>query len=154
MMRRRVALGALGVLGLPTKLLAHHGFGGRYDTSQAIWLEGPVETVRVGMPHPRLWLRVAVPAVRPAALPQGAEFEPRLVLRAEDVGQLREIEFPPVSRFLDVAPEVKPGDAVAVIAFRNCLPPHQLRGQWLRLASGRVVVREGRMQTEVMGCAG
>ncbi len=151
-MRRRAFLGWAVTSAWPGIALAHHGFGGRYDISQAIWLAGQVESARIGMPHPVLRLRVAAAPQRPTALKLAAEFEPRLVLRPQDAGQLREIEFPPVARFLELGPEIKPGDALAVIAWRNCSPPHQLRGQWVQLASGRVVVREGRMQTEVQGC--
>jgi hypothetical protein len=132
--------------------LAHHGFGGRYDTRVAIYLAGTVSRVRIGMPHPVIELRVSLPPVLPTGLPEAAEFEPRLLMRPEDQAQTREVEFPPVARFLELGPEIKPGDRIALIALRNCVAPHQLRGQWIQLASGRVVVRQGRMQNEVEGC--
>jgi hypothetical protein len=133
--------------------LAHHGFGGRYDTRAAIYLAGTVSRARVGMPHPVIELRVSLPPALPTGLPEAAEFEPRLVMRPEDQAQTRAVEFPPVARFLELGPEIKPGDRISLIALRNCVAPHQLRGQWVQLASGRVVVRQGRMQNEVEGCA-
>jgi hypothetical protein len=131
---------------------AHHGFGGRYDTRVAIYLAGTVSRVRIGMPHPVIELRVSLPPVLPTGLPEAAEFEPRLLMRPEDQAQTREVEFPPVARFLELGPEIKPGDRIALIALRNCAAPHQVRGQWIQVASGRVVVRQGRMQNEVEGC--
>jgi hypothetical protein len=154
--RRVLALGAGSVLAaglLPAPARAHHGFGGRYDTSRPIWLQGEVVRARIGMPHPLLALRVsATPSLPADAGPEAAELVPRLVLRPEDRGAVRELEFPPVARFLELGSDVRVGDMVAVIALHNCVAPHQLRGQWIRLASGRVVVREGRMQNEVAGC--
>jgi hypothetical protein len=153
--RRSVLAGGIGLLAgwAPAAALAHHGFGGRYDTRRPIWLQGEVQRVRIGMPHPELALRLpAAPALPAEPGPEAAEFMPRLVLRPEDRGAVRELEFPPVARFLELGPAIAVGDTVAVIALRNCLPPHQLRGQWIRLASGRVVVRQGRMQSEVDGC--
>ena len=47
---------------------------------------------------------------------------------------------------------VNPGDRVAVIVLRNCEPPHQLRGQWVRPARGEAVIRGGTLQAEVEGC--
>jgi hypothetical protein len=151
----QVALGGVSMAGglSPSSADAHHGFGGRYDTSRPIWLEGEVVRVRIGMPHSVVSLRVHESLTLPAdAGPEAAEFMPSLVLRAEDRGAVREVEFPPVARFLDLGADLLVGHKVAVVALRNCSAPHQLRGQWLRLASGRVVVREGRMQTEVRGC--
>jgi hypothetical protein len=132
--------------------LAHHGIGGRYDTRVAIYLAGTVSRVRVGMPHPVVELRVSLPPMLPTGLPEAAEFEPRLLMRPEDQARTREVEFPPVARFLELGPEIKPGDRIALIALRNCAAPHQLRGQWIQLASARVVVRQGHMQNEVEGC--
>jgi hypothetical protein len=159
--RRRRALqwlagaGLLGLAGAPA-VRAHHGFGGRYDTQRAIYVAGEVVRARVGMPHPVLALRVAADLALPAGAaelgPDAEEFRSRLVVREPDRGQTLEIEFPPVARFLDLGPELRAGDHVAVIVLRNCNAPHPLRGQWIRLASGRVVVRQGRMQTEVAGC--
>lgn len=150
-LRRRIFLAGAGLgIGWPALVRAHHGFGGRYDTSRAILLAGRVERLRIGMPHPWIVLRVDDDAASGIGAPR--EFEGRIVRRDEDRGQLREVEFPPVARFLELGPELRVGDRVVVIALRNCQAPHQLRGQWIRLASGREVLREGRMQTEVAGC--
>jgi hypothetical protein len=64
-----------------------------------------------------------------------------------------QIEFPPVAVFFALNEKVKPRDRVGVIAYRNCLAPHQLRGQWVQTAGGDVVYRPaGRMQSTVEKC--
>jgi hypothetical protein len=97
-------------------------------------------------------LAVATDAARPSALPEAEEFMERLVLREEDRGASVEIEYPPIALFFDLASRIREGDALSTIALRNCLAPHQLRGQWIRLADGSTVLRRGRMQSGVEGC--
>jgi hypothetical protein len=129
---------------------AHHGFGGRYDTSQPVLFTGEVTSARVGMPHPVITLRLKPAALKGTPLPRTEEFQPRLA--ASDAAEVT-IEFPPVRLFLELGDRLAPGSAVRVIAYRNCLPPHQWRGQWIQwVVSGEVVVRSGRMQSEVVGC--
>lgn len=132
--------------------LAHHGFGGRYLATQPIYLEGAVRTASFRPPHPTVSLAVSTSLQRPSALAGGDEFLDRLVVRQEDRGRLLDIEFPPVGLFFGLADRVRTGDAIAVVVYRNCNAPHQLRGQWIRLADGGTVVRSGRMQTEVQDC--
>jgi hypothetical protein len=135
--------------------IAHHGFGGSYDVSQAIYLPGRVVAARIGMPHSLVTIEVSAqpPSAKTlATLPMAQEFQGRLTTPTTYLKQTLVVEFPPVARFLDLAPEIQINDSIAVIVFRNCFAPHQLRGQWIQLASGRVVVREGRMQSETQGC--
>jgi len=152
-MRKRLA-SAVGVLAMLTAAaaLAHHGFGGAYDRSAPIYLEGTVERAYFGYPHAELVLR-ADPSARPADLPDSAaEFAPGLGVWHAELGGAPDIEFPPVRRFFDLEERIKPGDRIAVIALRNCEPPHQLRAQWVAPESGPPVVRSGRMQSEVEHC--
>lgn len=152
-MRKRLA-GALAAASMlvAAAALAHHGFGGAYDRSAPIYLEGTVERAYFGYPHAELVLR-ADPAARPDDLPESAaEFAPGLAVWQAELGEAPEIEFPPVRRFFALEERVRPGDRIAVIALRNCEPPHQLRAQWVAPESGPPVVRSGRMQSEVERC--
>ena len=144
---RRVLVG-LPLALLATPVQAHHGFSGRYDAAQPIFLAGTVVRAAFQPPHPTLILRIA----EEIALPNGTEFDGRLIRRPQDQGQLREVEFPPVQLFYALASRIALGDRVAVIAYRNCAAPHQLRGQWIRLRDGSIVVRSGRMQSDVEAC--
>ena len=60
--RGHVAL--LLLLIAPSAVLAHHGFGGRYDRAAPIYLEGFVETAHFGYPHAELTLRIDPEASR------------------------------------------------------------------------------------------
>jgi hypothetical protein len=152
--RRALLIGGSAACGLSAAIpsAAHHGFGGRYDVSRPIWLQGVVHAASFRPPHPTIMLEADRDIRRPDALPDGAEFLNRLVTRDEDRGQRLEIEFPPVGLFFNLADRVRTGQTIAVVALRNCAAPHQLRGQWIRLADGSVVVRQGRMQSEVDAC--
>jgi hypothetical protein len=119
---------------------------------QPVWIAGQVVSATFRRPHPVI--TVAVPAVQalPAALGDAAEFANGLLLRPELAGANVEVEFPPVSLFFDLDGAVGEGDTIAIIALRNCTEPHQLRGQWIRLADGSTRLRSGRMQSGVDGC--
>ncbi len=145
------AVGAVAML-TTAAALAHHGFGGAYDRSAPIYLEGTVEQAYFGYPHAELVLR-ADPSASPADLPDNAaEFMPGLGVWQADLGEAPEVEFPPVRRFFDLADRIEVGDRIALIVLRNCEPPHQLRAQWVAPESGPPVVRSGRMQSEVESC--
>jgi hypothetical protein len=152
MIERRVFLLALAGLAPAWKAHAHHGFGGRYDRSRPIWLSGTVTRIGAAPPHPTIELRVEPGAVPELPREAIAEFSGPVVTRAEDAGATRTIEFPPVRTFFDLGGQVRAGDRVAILALRNCSPPHQLRSQWIRLASGVIVRRAGRMSGQVDGC--
>jgi hypothetical protein len=150
--RRAVLLAlAAGAFGAGPSF-AHHGFTGRYDRSRPIALTGIVTRASFAPPHPTITLRVE--AAEPPELDAAAraEFAGPVAARPEDVGRTLEVEFPPVRAFFDLGGQVRAGDRVAIVALRNCAPPHQLRSQWIRLASGSVVHRAGRMSVQVDGC--
>lgn len=136
---------------------AHHGFGGRYDLARPVWIEGVVRQAHFGQPHAEITVEVpaemTLPEVAPdlgsaASFINGAALE----VRADSVGRAVRIELPPTQQFFRLGNVVKVGTRIAVIAVRNCDPPHQLNGQWLRLASGETVARSAGMSYMVKGC--
>jgi hypothetical protein len=148
---RRSLLAAAGAM-LVTPASAHHGFTGRYDASQPIWLAGQVVRATFAPPHPTIRLQIEAGAAPSLAgpLPHGLPAAP--AARAGDAGQELEIELPPIRAFFDLGERLRQGERIEMIALRNCLPPHQLRSQWLRLAGGAVVSRDQRMAYMVTGC--
>ncbi len=151
-----VALAAAAVLATsPTS--AHHGFTGRYDVSQPLWLEGEVTRIYFGQPHPVVTLRTSPALALPTAAPDLAGAgdviaEGALAVRPDTLGRELTVEFPPIQAFFALARSVMVGDRVAVIAFRNCDAPYQLRGQWIRLRTSTPVAISGRVQYQVEAC--
>lgn len=135
-------------------VVAHHGVTGRYDTSTPILLRGVVTQSVFSPPHPVLHIAVeAAAAELPAeAASRADEFTGPVVVRDEDVGQVREVEFSPVGVFYDLRDRLRIGDRVTVVALRNCLPPNQLRSSWIQLAEGEIVSYEGGLHRRVDGC--
>ncbi|ANG98750.1 hypothetical protein A8A54_19300 [Brucella pseudogrignonensis] len=152
-----VGLAAVLALSLTGIASAHHGFSGRYDLSTPVWIEGEVVEAWFGQPHAELTLRISEDLALPSAPPDletAANFLNVGSLRVlpETVGQVIEVELPPTRQYFGLGDRIKPGDRIAVIAVRNCEEPHQLNGQWLRLASGEIVARAGAMSYMVNGC--
>ena len=83
----------------------------------------------------------------------GQELADIVEVREVDRGRIIEVEYPPFRLFFDLEGRIAPADWIATILCYNCRPPHQLRGQWIRLPHGEAVVRRGRMQTEDAGCS-
>ena len=136
---------------------AHHGFTGRYDVSAPLWVEGEVVRAYFGRPHAEIAIRTAPDLSPPVQTPEiGAGrdvIDPgALAVRDDTRGREVEVELPPLRMFFDLGRRVAVGDRIAVIAFRNCEAPHQLRGQWVRPADGPPVVRGGTVQYQVRGC--
>lgn len=137
--------------------LAHHGFTGRYDLSQPIWLEGVVVSSRAGQPHAEIGLSIEADL----ALPTGAvdlngardTIRPdALAIRDDARGRVVTIELPPLRDFFRLGDRIGRGQRVAAIVFRNCDAPHQLRAQWVRLGAETPVVRSGRAAYQVDRC--
>jgi hypothetical protein len=152
MLSRRACLVGLSVVPFATAAQAHHGFTGRYDTNAPLWLEGTVQSAAFAPPHPVIRLLID-PGVTTA--PTGLTIEGLtgpLRVRPDDAGRTIEIELPPVSTFFDLSSAVTPNIRLALVALRNCTPPHQVRSQWLRFPDGRIVQREQRMSYMVAGC--
>ncbi|MBX9910546.1 MAG: hypothetical protein K2Z25_17750 [Beijerinckiaceae bacterium] len=137
--------------------LAHHGFTGRYDLSQPIWLEGMVVASRPGQPHAEIGLSIEAELTLPNEPVDlaGASDTIRakaLAIRDELRGRVVTIEFQPLSDFFRLGERIGRGQRVAAIAFRNCDAPHQLRAQWVRLAGETPVARSGRASYLVDRC--
>lgn len=143
---------AITVVG-PLPAVAHHGFTGRYDDARPIYVEGVVRSASFRRPHPIVEMQVDDDLRTPNKLPDGKEFTNLVEVREGDRGRIIDVEYPPVSLFFGLESRIAPGDRIATIVFQNCRPPHQLRGQWIRLPDGETVVRRGRMQTEEAGCS-
>lgn len=144
---------ALSTLCLAGAVQAHHGVTGRYDAATPIVLSGTVTAATFSPPHPVLSVRVdraELPAFR---VGRPAEYFGPTVVRAEDVGQVREIELSPVRMFYNLADRVRVGDRIVIVALRNCLSPGQLRSTWLRLSDGTVVSYTGDWAPGVNGCS-
>jgi hypothetical protein len=136
---------------------AHHGFGGRYDLSRPVWIEGVVKQVHFGQPHAEITVEVPADIQLPRTAPDLASAASfldgsALTVRADTAGRVVKIELPPTQQFFRLGNVVVVGATIAVVAVRNCEAPHQLNGQWLRLASGEIVARSGAMSYMVKGC--
>jgi hypothetical protein len=153
-MTRRKGLAWLALFaGLAVPALAHHGFTGRYDTNNPIWIEGVVERLATAPPHPTMRVRIDSPAPSPGVIVAPSELTGPIRALSDGAGRAVEVEFPPVAAFYAMGEKVRVGDRVAIIALRNCRPPHQLRSQWLRLSSGELIERAGRLSYQSRGCA-
>lgn len=152
--RRQLAAAAIGgwVATRSAASTAHHGFSDRYNLGAPVWIEGEVKRATFAPPHPVLTIEVRDSAVPtpPGQLPHGLSVAP--VGRPADVGKRVEIEFPPVGTFYRMYDSIRVGDHVAIIALENCQPPNQLRSQWIRTATGKVIMREHRMSYMVDAC--
>ena len=158
MANRREALALLTgtatvTLFVPLPARSHHGFTGRYDNARPIYVEGIVLSASFRRPHPVIEMQVDQNPRAPSDLPQVEEFADIAEVREADRGRTIEIEYPPVGLFFDLEGQIAAGDRIATIVFQNCRPPHQLRGQWIRLPDGQTVTRRGRLQAEAPGCS-
>lgn len=80
-MQLKMLTAALLIVGLPSSLLAHHGWGS-YDASKTVTVEGPIATSRFENPHAAItvkqgdktWQIVLAPTSRMTARGAPAEF--------------------------------------------------------------------------------
>lgn len=147
--RMVVTMSAVGFAG---SVFAHHGVTGRYDASRPILISGVVTATTFAPPHPVLSVRVEQQEVPDGELGRPREYFGPVVVRPEDIGQVRVIEFSPVRMFYNLESRLRPGDRVTLIALRNCRSPHQLRSTWLRLEDGEVASYTGDWAPGVDGC--
>lgn len=151
------ALGGALVLAAALPAQAHHGFEGRYDLSRPQWIEGEVVRAYFGQPHPVLTIRTAPDLTAPASVPDLAGAEQlidtaRLGVRDELKGAEVAVELSPVRQFLALDGKIAAGSRIAVIAFRNCEAPHDLRGNWVRPEGMAAVARPRGSGNQVQGC--
>ena len=96
---------------------AHHGGIDRYDSSRPINLRGVVTKATFAPPHPILTLLIDTVSEPPALTPaETADFTGAVVVRAEDSGATRTIEFAPIGMFFNLSGRVVVGERVEVIA--------------------------------------
>lgn len=136
---------------------AHHGFSGRYDLSRPVWIEGDVIAGYYGQPHAELTIRtdadLTLPTSRPDLGPTANFLDAgSLTVLPETRGRTIKIELPPTQQYFDLGNRIAAGDRIAIVAVRNCESPHQLNGQWLRLAGGAVIARSSAMSYMVKSC--
>ncbi|WP_082928747.1 hypothetical protein [Rhizobium bangladeshense] len=141
------------ILALSGGALAHHGVTGKYDASVPIVLVGEVTATAFSPPHPVVTVRVDSGDLPDGELGRKNEYFGPPVVRQEDVGAERVVEFSPVRMFYDLEDRLKVGDRVTIVALRNCFPTHQLRSTWLRLSNGEVISYEGDWARGVNGCS-
>lgn len=141
-----------GALSLPAT--AHHGFRGAYDATSPLFMEGTVEEVTLAYPHVEMTIIVPADITVPATLPNLdvlgiPDAQAKIAPVSADTYHL---QMAGTNFVTDLADRVKVGDRVALVALRNCQPPHEHRSRWIRIASGEVVTRGGATQAEVQGC--
>jgi hypothetical protein len=147
-----LALTGAGMAAVGAPAFAHHGFTGRYDTDQPLWITGTVERASFGSPHATLTLRTEAASVGVFETADLPYIDGQPVAMAPDTRPRVTIEFPPVAAFFELNRKLKVGDKVSVIALQNCIQDRQLRSQWIRLADGSVTSRDMQMSYMVKGC--
>lgn len=159
-----VAVAALLTLQAPAVMAqAHHGFGGRYDRSKPLYIEGQITQATFSLPHGLITIEPSPPSPPPADLLQLSSNDyARLggrdvVTRSQPIqatggGVLVLLLTPPMTS--EVAARAAPparGQSVGAIVFREC-STGELRVQLLRVSPTDTLVRQGVLQREVDGC--
>ncbi|WP_163269550.1 hypothetical protein [Chelativorans alearense] len=151
------ALLLAGLLGLGTIVLpaaAHHGFTGAYDATSPLYVEGTVEAVTLAYPHVEMTVAVpadiTVPDVLPGLDVLGIPDAQAKIAPIE--ADTYDLQMAGTEFVTDLADRIQVNDRVSLVALRNCLPPHEIRSRWIRVASGDVVTVAGETQAEVQGC--
>jgi hypothetical protein len=144
----------LGFVAASLPAIAHHGFRGEYNTAQPIYIEGVVDTVEIAPPHVELALTAPSGVAVPSTLDKIADINIENALAKTVPAQAGSYDLQLAgTEFVGMLEgRIKPGDRIAVMALRNCQPPHEHRSRWIRLADGEIVTVTGRTQAEVEGC--
>ena len=142
---------------------AHHGFGGRYDRSKPLYIEGQITQATYIQPHGLITVEPSAPVPPPADLLRLNDLEYSLlggrevVTRAQPIqatggGVLVLLLTPPMTGLVAgfPAPPAR-GQNVGAIVFKEC-STGELRVQLLRLSATQTLVRQGVLQREVDGC--
>jgi Family of unknown function (DUF6152) len=132
---------------------AHHGVTGLYDTSQPILIAGTVTEATFSPPHPVISVMVEAAEPPEGDVGRPDEFTGPIQLRADDVGQVREVEFSPVATFYDLRDRIRVGDRVVIVALQNCEPEQQLRSSYIALSDGEVISYTAGLHRKVDGCS-
>jgi hypothetical protein len=142
---------------------AHHGFGGRYDRSRPLYIEGQITQATYIQPHGLITIEPSPPAPPPADLLRLNERQysdlggREVVTKAQPIqatggGVLVLLLTPPMTSTVAgfPAPPAR-GQNVGAIVFKEC-STGELRVQLLRLSPTQILVRQGVLQREVDGC--
>lgn len=142
---------------------AHHGFGGRYDRSKPLYIEGQITQATYIQPHGLITIEPAPPAPPPADLlrlndRQYSDLGGReVVTKAQPIqatggGVLVLLLTPPMTSTVASRPAPPArGQSVGAIVFKEC-STGELRVQLLRMSATDTLVRQGVLQREVEGC--
>jgi hypothetical protein len=142
---------------------AHHGFGGRYDRSRPLYIEGQITQATYIQPHGLITIEPSPPSPPPEDLlrlndRQYSDLGGReVVTRSQPIqatggGVLVLLLTPPMTSTVAgrPAPPAR-GQSVGAIVFKEC-STGELRVQLLRLSPTETLVRQGVLQREVDGC--
>lgn len=142
---------------------AHHGFGGRYDRSKPLYIEGQITQAAYLQPHGLITIEPAPPGPPPADLLRLNERQysdlggREVVTKAQPIqatggGVLVLLLTPPMTSTVAglPAPPAR-GQSVGAIVFKEC-STGELRVQLLRMSATQTLVRQGVLQREVDGC--
>lgn len=142
---------------------AHHGFGGRYDRSKPLYIEGQITQATYIQPHGLITVEPSPPSPPPADLlrlndRQYSDLGGReVVTKAQPIqatggGVLVLLLTPPMTSVVAgrPAPPAR-GQSVGAIVFKEC-STGELRVQLLRVSATDTLVRQGVLQREVDGC--
>lgn len=146
-----------------TPASGHHGFSGRYDRSNPLYIEGQITQATYALPHGLITIQPSQPAGPPPDLLElssaayvrlgGRDVVTRSrPIEAVGGGVLVLLLTPPMTS--EVAGRAAPparGQPIGAIAFREC-STGELRVQLLRVSAADTLVRIGVLQTEVDGC--
>jgi hypothetical protein len=147
-------ISAVALLLLSGVASAHHGFTGAYDASQPLYLEGEVTAATLVLPHAEMTITVPAGVSVPQGLTQLDALGIRDVsakLRPMPAGSYR-VQMAGTNFVRDLNGKIEVGDRIALVALRNCHPPHEVRSRWIRVSGGEVITRGGSTQAEVDGC--
>jgi hypothetical protein len=142
---------------------AHHGFGGRYDRSKPLYIEGQITQATYILPHGLITVAPSPPSPPPGDLLQLTSNQYSLLggrdvvtkaqpIQATGGGVLVLLLTPPMtSEVAARAAQPARGERVGAIVFREC-STGELRVQLLRMSPTDTLVRQGVLQREVDGC--
>jgi hypothetical protein len=151
------------IMAAATPAQAHHGFTGRYDASQPLYLQGTVTAASYGYPHALITIDPTEAGPPPVDLRNLSEADYQRLggrqvvssaapVRPTGEGTLTLLLPPPMTTTVaDRADRPTVGANVGAVAYRECRTG-ELRVQLLRISAGERVVRTGVVQTEVDGC--
>jgi hypothetical protein len=142
---------------------AHHGFGGRYDRSKPLYIEGQITQATYALPHGLITIEPSAPTAPPADLLQLNNVQYNqlggrdVVTRAQPIqatggGVMVLLLTPPMTSEVAFRPtQPVRGQSVGAIVYREC-STGELRVQLLRISATDTLVRQGVLQREVDGC--